>query len=266
MMTLFFIFVVGAAIGSFLNVLIDRLPREESIMGRSHCDFCKHTLSPLDLVPLISFVFLNGKCRYCKKRLSYQYPFIEFLTGCVFVLSWSVFSPGPDFLAMTAFPVAGMIRAVLYLVLAAVFMVIFFTDLKYRIIPDEMQIVFVVVSLLVKLAEGYTITTLGFALAEGALVMLPILLLYLFTRGRGMGFGDVKLAFNIGFFMGVKGGLLSLYFGFILGAVIGILLVVTKQRKLKSKIAFGPFLLMGVWVVLAFQQQLYGVIREWYGI
>src|SRR3990167_9673658 len=84
-MSYIFLFVLGLAVGSFLNVLIDRLPREESIKGRSHCDDCKKTLSWNDLIPILSYVGLRGKCRYCKTNLSWQYPFIELLTTVIFV-------------------------------------------------------------------------------------------------------------------------------------------------------------------------------------
>src|SRR3989344_3248327 len=89
-MSSIFLFIFGTAIGSFLNVLIDRLPREESIMGRSHCEYCKKILSPIDLIPVLSFLFLKGKCRYCGKKLSLQYPGIEILTGVLFVLIFNL--------------------------------------------------------------------------------------------------------------------------------------------------------------------------------
>lgn len=265
-MTLIFVFIMGLAIGSFLNVLIDRLSREESILGRSHCDKCKHTLSSLDLVPVISFVALQGRCRYCKTKLSYQYPAIELFTAFSFVLSWAFLSRGPEVFTTDIISPAAFMKSVFYLALVAVFIVIFFADLKYRIIPDEMQIAFLVVTVLLRMNAGTSITALGFNMVEGALVTLPILLIYLFTRGKGMGFGDVKLAFNIGFLLGLKGGLLSLYFGFIIGAVAGIALIVSKQRKLKSKIAFGPFLLLGVLLVIIFRVPVYAFISRIYGI
>src|SRR3989338_3394559 len=96
-MSSIFLFIFGTAIGSFLNVLIDRLPREESINGRSHCEYCKKTLSPLDLVPVLSFLFLKGKCRYCGRKLSWQYPGIEILTGLLFVSISNIQSPISNF-------------------------------------------------------------------------------------------------------------------------------------------------------------------------
>lgn len=186
-----FSFVLGSAIGSFLNVLIDRLPEEQSIMGRSHCDHCKKTLEPLDLIPIVSFIFLRGKCRYCHTKLSWQYPAIEFLTGIIFVgiMNNSLFL---------------IPNSLFHLSIACVFIVIFVADLKKHIIPDEMQIALFVTVFFLKVFQGMTVVGFGYALIEGVIVMTPILFLYLLTKGRGMGFGDVKLALNIGFFCGDK--------------------------------------------------------------
>ena len=152
-----FLFFLGTIIGSFLNVLIDRLPREESIMGRSHCDHCKKTLSPIDLIPVLSFLFLKGKCRYCGKKLSLQYPGIEILTGVLFVLIYNF-----KFLISNYAIVSCLI-------------VIFFIDLKKQIIPDEMQITLFVTVLLSKIIMGITGTALGYTIVEGLVVLLPIL-------------------------------------------------------------------------------------------
>src|SRR3989344_25048 len=132
-MSSIFLFFLGTIIGSFLNVLIDRLPREESIMGRSHCDHCKKTLSPIDLIPVLSFLFLKGKCRYCGKKLSLQYPGIEILTGVLFVLIYNfkflIYNSNSNF----EFQISN------YAIVSCL-IVIFFIDLKNQIIPDEMQI------------------------------------------------------------------------------------------------------------------------------
>lgn len=252
-----FLFILGTAIGSFLNVLIDRLPREESINGRSHCEFCKKILSPLDLIPVVSFLFLKGRCRYCGKRLSWQYPGIEILTGVLFVLIFNlkfvIYNSNFEFLISN-------------LAIVSCLIVIFFIDLKNQIIPDEMQIALFIIVLLSKIMLGLTGTALGYALIAGLIVMLPILLLYLITRGRGMGFGDVKLAFNMGFFLGIKGGFVAIYLGFILGAFFGILLLLMKKKKMKSKIAFGPFLVIGMLIVMFFEKPIFSLIQKIYGV
>lgn len=252
-----FLFIFGTAIGSFLNVLIDRLPREESINGRSHCEFCKKTLSPLDLIPVISFIFLQGKCRYCGKKLSWQYLLIEILTGTLFVLifnlKFEIYNSNLEF-------------QILNYVIASCLIVIFFIDLKNQIIPDEMQIALFITILFLRVIGSIGVVGVMWGALEGLIVMLPILFLYLITRGRGMGFGDVKLAFNMGFFLGIKGGFVAIYLGFILGAFFGIVLLLMKKKKMKSKIAFGPFLVAGMVIVMFFEKPIFSLIQRIYGV
>jgi len=281
MLIYFYVFVFGLAIGSFLNVLIDRLPKGQSIMGRSHCDNCRHKLNGADLFPVLSFIFLRGKCRYCGKKISWQYPLIELLTGISYVLIVNFQFP----LLRQGFGVQAILnqfsifnfefliqlaRFISYLGLFSTLIVIFFADVKYQIIPDSMQISFFVFTFLLHIINlGFDwkliIGNWNFLLA-GILVMLPILILYWLTKGRGMGFGDVKLAFVIGFFLGFKAGFLALYCGFILGAIIGLILIIFKQKKLKSKIAFGPFLVLGMIIVLVWQRPIYDLIYRIYGL
>ncbi len=239
-MTLLFIFIIGLAFGSFFNVLIDRLPNEKSINGRSRCDYCQKTLGPLDLIPVLSFLVLTGKCRYCHKKLSVQYPLIELLTGGLFLIIFMFFNQ------THSLNYANITLLVSYLGLYSALLVIFFADVKYHIIPDSMQFLFFVFSLLILYFSqsvrtwGNFVEHLVFAVA----VMSPILLIYLVTRGKGMGFGDVKLAFTIGFFLKF-GGFIALYIAFTIGALVGIVLIIKRKSKLKSKIAFGPFLVIG---------------------
>lgn len=252
--TIYF-FVIGCAIGSFLNELIDRLSKEQSMMGRSHCDYCKKTLAWFDLIPVLSYLSIGGKCRYCKKKLSWKYPALELFTGVVFgIMTFSILPSSDPF------------HLLMYLMVAASLIVIFFADVKYQIIPDETHIFLLVVVFMMKIIDGASLFTLIFNVFEGMVVMLPILILYLLTKGRGMGFGDVKLAFVMGWIMGIKMGLLALYFGFIGGALIGIALLLLKQKKLKSKIAFGPFLVAGIVVVFLFADPLNKLLQKLYGI
>jgi leader peptidase (prepilin peptidase) / N-methyltransferase len=248
-----FLFILGTAIGSFLNVVIDRLPREESLNGRSHCDYCKHTLSPLDLFPLFSYLFLGGRCRYCKRSLSVQYPLIEALTGILFVTVYLV-----------KYRYIG-VELLAYLGIVAVLIAIFITDLKEQVIPDELQIAFIVTALSLKILQGASVLNVAGSVFSGAVVMVPILLLYYFTKGRGMGFGDVKLAFAIGFFTGWLQGLLVLYIGFVLGAVSGIIMIALHWKKMKSKIAFGPYLIMGVAIMMFASDTIFQFIKRLYG-
>lgn len=259
-MTFLFIFIIGLAFGSFFNVLIDRLPNEKSINGRSHCDYCKKTLGTFDLIPVLSFLVLSGKCRYCHKKLSVQYPLIELLTGGLFLIIFMVF------IQTHSLNYANIALLFSYLGLYSVLLVIFFADVKYHIIPDSTQFFFFVfsVAILYFSKSIRTFENLGENFLFALAVMSPILLIYLLTKGKGMGFGDVKLAFTIGFFLKL-GGFIALYIAFIIGAVIGVVLIIKGKSKMKSKIAFGPFLVIGVIFflllsdkILAFTKRIFG--------
>jgi len=261
-----FIFLLGTAIGSFLNVLIDRLSKEQSISGRSHCDYCKRTLAWYDLVPLISFILLRGKCRYCKKRLSWQYPIVEMVTGTLFVLMTNDKLQITNQYQITNFQISNLYYLVAYLGIISCLIVVFFSDAKYHIIPDQVQIALLIFSLIIIPEHGFIPQVFLQRALAAILVTLPIYFLHFITKGKGMGFGDVKLAFIIGFMFGIKGGLLVLYFAFISGAVVGTILMLLQKRGLKSKIAFGPFLVLGTITMIFWQTQIFELISRIYGI
>jgi len=149
----------------------------------------------------------------------------------------------------------GVNTAIVYLVIVAVFIAMFVSDLKYQIIPDELQIVLFLASLYLLGQQGH-IGNLGFIerFVHSFVVMMPLLLLFLMTKGRGMGFADVKLLFILGLLFGLKLGLLTIYLAFISGGAIGAYLLVAKRRGLKSKIAFGPFIIFSALLVLYNQE------------
>lgn len=261
-----FLFIFGSAIGSFLNVVIDRLVNEESVMGRSHCDYCKHKLGSFDLIPILSFFLIGRECRYCRKKISWYYPIVEFITGVMFVIIW-IYLP-QSFLGqgLARFPSTEFLIKFVYLGIISTLIVIFFSDLKYHIIPDQAQIVLFLGSLFLIPLYGPIQNVFVERVIAAILVMAPIYLLHWLTKGKGMGFGDVKLAFIIGFMFGVKAGLLVLYFAFITGAIIGIILMLLQKRGLKSKIAFGPFMVIGILVLLFWRDQIFEVVKKIYGI
>lgn len=288
----FFLFILGASVGSFLNVLIDRLPLEKSISGRSYCDHCQHKLSWYDLIPIVSFILLKGRCRYCGKKISFYYPLVEFLTGFsfVFITKFQIPNSPPN----TGPPLADKFQTIFnfqfsnswslfgywllmigYLGIISCLIVIFFSDLKYQIIPDWIQLFFFIFALIYRITMSQItparcnlacyIAPLFPYFVGGFLISLPVLFLHLATFGRGMGFGDVKLAFNIGFLLGIKAGFLALYFGFVLGGVVGLILLLLKKKKLKSKIAFGPFLVVGIIIMLFWSKEVFEIINKIYG-
>jgi len=250
------IFIFGASIGSFLNVLIDRLPKEESINGRSRCDFCGKKIAWYDLTPVLSFFILKGKTRCCRKKLSFQYPLIEFVTGVIFV---TVFKDGPYIESLT--------RTVLISGVMACLIVIFISDLKYHLISDYILLALFIFSLLLKFvipAEA-GIQVIGFDVLSGLIVCLPIFLVYFISKERAMGLGDVYLTAIMGFLLGWQKGFLALYIAFVTGAIFGLIIILFKHRKLKSKIAFGPFLVIGTVVMLFWGERILEIIKKIYG-
>jgi len=262
-MIILYIFILGLCMGSFANVLIDRLPHEQSINGRSHCDYCGKKLGMFDLVPVLSFIVLRGKSRCCNRSLSWQYPLIECVTGILFVIIYLVLMSNQH---ITNVDVVGTVKLIIWSGIAVCLLVIFVADVKYQIVPDEMQIVLGSLSLVLQLLISPTVYTAAMSLVAGGALMLPILAIYLITKGRGIGFGDVKLAISMGILLGIKGGFLGLYIAFIVGAIIGLILIMGQKLKIKSKIAFGPFLVIGTIGVLIWGPQLKDIVYRLYGI
>jgi len=267
-----FVFIIGASIGSFLNVLIDRLPKEESINGRSHCDFCGKKIAWYDLIPVFLFFILRGKTRCCKKKLSFQYPVIELITGLIFV---GVIKDGPYFESLT--------RTVLMLSILSSLIVIFVSDLKYHLISDYMLLalfIFSVIFHLMQLIGSENPTpTLGVStiynylqlfitiyIPSGLIISFPIWLIYFISRERAMGLGDVYLAAIMGFLLGWQAGLLALYIAFVTGAIFGLIAIIFKNKKFKSKIAFGPFLVIGTVIMLFWGERIMEMIKKTYGL
>src|SRR3989344_6014063 len=247
LLPLLFFLLLGLCIGSFLNVLIDRLPNGKSIGGRSHCDHCKHALGIGDLIPVFSYIFLQGKCRYCKKKIAKQNIIIELLTGVAFMLTWVFF---PDLYSSP-------IQLLGYFLLTSSSIVIVGADFKYHIIPDSATVFFILASFLVE--TGYSIAT---PLFGGVGLFLILYLIYALTRGKMMGFGDVKLAFGIGVLFGLYNGLLALYLSFVTGGIVSMCLLLSGKSKLKSKIAFGPFLITGTFIMPYFGDNINQLIQK----
>jgi leader peptidase (prepilin peptidase) / N-methyltransferase len=268
-------FIIGICIGSFLNVLIDRLPEDENpLAGRSHCDHCHRTLSWYELVPLLSFIIQKGKSRCCHRKLSLQYPLIEILTGILFVIIF--YQIHFDYSIYSLPAQAGFIGLLVDWIIGSILLVIFVTDLKTQIIPDSMiiaGIIFAIIRLFVSnnyepiinnnflfiLHNSYFIIQYLISAIGAAAFFLTI---WLITHGRGMGFGDVKLALIIGLLTGFPGTVIALYVAFLTGAILGVILILSGNKKLKSKIAFGPFMIFGVICTLLWQTQIMSIVHK----
>ena len=248
-------FILGLSIGSFLNVLIDRLPKGQQITGRSYCDHCKKTLRATDLIPVVAYVFLGGRSSCCGKSLSLFYPFVELLTGVSFIIADFYLDPqGGSLLASL-----GWTPEYFFLIgILCSLIVIFFSDLKYHIIPDEATMALFIFS-------TFTIAPIINKTDHliGSLVLIfGMYGLYFATKGKGLGFGDVKLAPVIGWLLGLVSGFIALYIAFIIGGIVSGFLLLFRRRKLKSRIAFGPFLVIGILVMLFFEPEILAYVSR----
>lgn len=207
--------------------MIYRLPKNESLSGRSYCDYCQKKLSWHDLVPLLSFIFLKGKCRYCKESIDPLIPVVEVTLALLFV---SVF---------LKFPVLSDPKLWFHLFFVSVLLVIFFTDLKHEVIPNKIIYPAILISLLFIALTSNPVNHI----LSGIGAFLFFLILSLVTRGKGMGGGDTKLALFLGLVLGFPTIVFSLYLAFLTGGFISLILILWKKKRFKKDtIPFGPFL------------------------
>ncbi len=259
MIEIILIFILGLIVGSFLNCVIYRISKEESfIKGRSYCPKCRHDLDFFDLVPVLSFVFLSGRCRYCKEPISWQYPLVELATGFLFSFVYFQFGPVTSLFSYVS------LEMLFWLIIWSLFVIMFIFDWKHYIIPDEVIYPAIILSLLWAAYSFFA----GFIGGEQILQMalsalgasLFFFLIWFFSKGKAMGFGDVKLAFLMGILLGWPKIVLGLFLGFLFGAIIGIILIVLRKKGMRSEIPFGPFLIIGTFLALFFGQ----AIINWY--
>ena len=251
---------LGLAIGSFLNVCIDRLPARRSLAyPPSHCDACQHSLSILDLLPVVSYLWLRGRCRYCGAAIPRRVLLVEVLTGALFLLAFWRFGLTPQF-AITAF-------------WCCLFLVIIFIDWEHKLILNRMTYPAAVVALVILAAASFPGVDLLGEIEEGMWPSLPILsgiiggaiglvffLVVFVINPRGMGMGDVKLAGLIGLVAGFPLGLVALFIGIFTGGLAAIVLLALRRKGRKDVVPYGTFLAIGPIVTL-----LWGIpILHWY--
>ncbi|MDD3253181.1 MAG: prepilin peptidase [Lachnospiraceae bacterium] len=239
-----FIWLLGACIFSFLNVVIYRVPRKISfVRGFSHCPDCGHQLSGLDMIPVFSWLALRGHCRYCKCSVSPRYTWVELFGGCMALLC--VFKIGYNLAALTVFAFLGMLT------------VVAFVDIDTMEIPDG----FVLAILIIGVVS--IVTMPGISLAERLIgvfaVSLPLLLITLAVPGA-FGGGDIKLMGACGLLLGWKLSLVSLFLAVLTGGLYGIYLLAAKKKGRKEHFAFGPFLCAGMCLALFWGTSL----TRWY--
>lgn len=228
------VLLAGIVFGSFFNAVVWRYRRREKITARhSICVHCGHTLAAGDLIPVLSYLALRGRCRYCHKPIPFFYPLVELATGLVLLLP----------LAFFGFTLAFVVVAAFSLLLELLFLL----DLRYSILPDELTVPAIILGILVGFTIGreYRDILLGGILGAGF-----FLLQYAISRGRWIGGGDIRLGAVMGCALGVNALLLALFFSYCVGAIVGVILISSKQKRWKSHIPFGTFLTASTYVLL----------------
>lgn len=244
------LFLLGTAVGSFLNVVSRRLLRGEPVRGRSHCESCGKMLSGVDLIPLLSFFLLRGRCRYCEAKLSWQYPLVEGGTGLLFAA-----------LAAKQLPITSLITFCLLLIASSALIVIFITDLLEKRVFDQVVLIGIVSALLYRLlAISHQPLAISYDLLLAAAVFAFFWFLRLATRGRGMGEGDPPVGFLAALLTGFPQGLVTLFLAFIFGAVVGLGLVFSGRKRFDEQVPFAPFLVVAIFVSIFLGES----ILNWY--
>ncbi len=247
-MTFLILLILGLIIGSFLNVVIYRTPlHNEIVKRRSHCVFCNHTLSADDLVPVLSFVWLRGKCRYCKHAISARYPLVELTTALLFLASYIVFAPQGIFVWLFS------------LFTLVILFILFCTDLLYFRLPNAIILFASVVTLFVGIVErlGYISISFSFSniisiphLATAIAGYLLLALLWRISHGTLIGLGDAKLLAYIGLVFGPVHSILIMYSAVMIGGIVGIGLLLSKKVSWRTRLPFGSFIAISaiVWL------------------
>lgn len=258
-----YIFALGAAVGSFLNVCIARLPEDESLIRpASRCPKCENPIKWYDNIPVISFLVLRAKCRNCGAPISIQYPAVELLTAILFVLILHGFS---NIAAMG-----------IYMIFTCAMVVVAFIDLKHYIIPNEISLPGIPIGLLLSLAPawwtdgqlvaGSFLDSLIGCLVGGGVLYIIGRLSLLILKKEGMGGGDVKLLGMVGAFLGWKMALLTIIMGAFGGSIVGVGLIAAGLHKRGKHIPFGPFLALGAWLSMMWGDRLLWAYLNYAGL
>lgn len=248
-MTTVVLFVLGAAVGSFLNVVGLRWGTEGVISGRSHCPSCQKSLRWFELVPVISFLMQKARCRRCHTNISWQYPLIEIWTGLIFL---SIYN-----LQFTIF------QNLLFLTIFSIYIIIVIYDIHHKIIPDPLVYSAIIFSFLYSILS-YQLEPSSYNLFDwlaGPILFIFFASIWALSRGRAMGFGDAKLGLSVGVLLGASQGFSAIVLAFWIGALGSLVylflnkvhfLKTDKQLTMKSEIPFAPFIIIGAWISLVF--------------
>lgn len=277
----FILFFLGAAIGSFIGVVADRYKEDlpiwdrKIIGGRSHCEFCGKKLHWFELIPILSFLSQNGRCRSCNHRLGLRYLYTEIISGLLFVFVPAVLSQNFHIPHSTFY-----ILSTLWLLIFSFLLLISLIDKRLRIIPNEASVAVIIFGALITFFQPFSEFSGSFVghyamlfgwhsnpwlnhLFAAAVAGIFFAVLIFITKGRGMGGGDMKLAAALGFVFGWPDILIITMISFVVGSLFGIAAILLKKEKLKSHIAFGPFLALASLLVFFFG---YGIVNFYFGL
>jgi len=251
-MQFLFLILYGALVGSFLNAVIDRLHTGESIKtNRSHCDSCGHVLGVFDLIPVFSWMILRGRCRYCSAAIPIRNPLVELTTIGLFVATYLYLGGLERLVGFGDWIVLGLLLTVVCSLL-----VLFVYDVYHQLLPDRVMLVTLVATIAL---HGVSFITTGNlfggitwhnAILSGIGSALPYFVIILLTKGAGMGGGDLKLAFVMGLLLGFPRVFFAHYIAFLLGGMVALLLLIGGKKRFGQSIAFGPFLVIGTYLLL----------------
>ncbi|HHV72547.1 MAG TPA: prepilin peptidase [Clostridia bacterium] len=242
-MNYIFVFIIGFILGSFFNVCIYRISRKQSIIFLSpYCPECNYKIPSYDLIPVINYFFLRGRCRNCKDKNFFQYLLVKLISGFLYVVMFNKFGLEKEL--------------IVFLFLMSLLIIISFIDLYFKIIPNSLVLLGGIVGVPLSLWRGLTIQEIVLGSLVGFLIMLSIALV---SKG-GMGGGDVKLVGMLGLYLGWRLILITLFLSFLVGAVGGIILIMLKIKDRKDYIPFGPFIAFGAMLAVLFGFDL----MNWY--
>lgn len=286
-------FIIGIVLGSFSKVLADRSLNKKTFLGRSYCVYCKHTLAWYDLFPVLSYILLRGKCRYCHKKIGVDYLVYELSLGVVFAIIFNNLFVSLPAIELSYSFIIFALNIIFITFFITVLGIVTLTDLKEMLIPDRIilpallivliYLIGVTVYKIYFLYYSLSVTTLGKYLLPpfsdyfyrhaltistpllGSLIMGAsiggfFLLLIIITRGKGMGGGDVKLGAFIGLGLSFPMSLVALIFSFLTGAIVSVLLIIFGKKHFGQTIPFGPFLVLGAIIAIFFGE----AILNWY--
>ncbi len=253
-MFLAFLFIIGLALGSFLNVVVLRLNTGENLRGRSRCFSCLRKLDWHDMVPVISYMAIRGRCRTCGSGISIQYPLVE--------LAAAVLTAGSAYMVFGTDIPKDPIRILQYILIAKFLLILLAAsvyDLRHKIIPDQLSVLLFVSAVLLEatvvwqqyplyIADGL----LMYDILAGVMAFSFFASIWAVSKGAWMGFGDAKIAVSIGLFLGFPNIVYALLASFWIGAIVGIALLASKKMSRKAEIPFAPFLALGTYIVYFF--------------